>query len=252
MWGSRVSEEVLETLAQLRSQSYQDRLKDVVLAPGSDKSEEWLRGQCQPCPQCLVCCRRETGCDHIVCRCGCDFCFVCGAPSGEDCLCCSLAPECMQGSVFFAAWLRSSWQSPCEWLWEEEEDADRPENESPSALVPTLGFWLWAAGAKIHVVWEGPGSVQYEKNQTTLPPLQWLTSDSYGAYSDSCEDLSDDDCYEPDERQYLSGHLRKEAYSHQSQRALRCRTQRRSSRTSSKVAGEDVCYGRPKANRTLY
>lgn len=267
MWGSSDCDEVVETLARLRSQSCQERLKEMVLAPHSGDSEEWLLGECQPCPQCFVCCRRETGCDHIVCRCGCDFCFVCGAPCDEDCLCDSLAPECMQGSVFFAAWLRSSSQSPCEWLGDSEstaaaEAAERREHERPSDFMPTLGFWLWAAGAEIPVVWEDPDSVQFSRNLTNLLPLQWRSSIVHGDHSEHLY-VDDYEHYELWESKhdwlfssgsspYLSGHLRKEAYSHHTQRTLRRGTRGRLPKTGSNPVREQGCCGIPKANRTLY
>lgn len=277
MWGSSDCHEVVERLARLRNQSYQERLKQMVLAPHSSETDEWLLGECQPCPRCFVCCRRETGCNHIVCRCGCDFCFGCGTPSGEACLCDSLAPECRQGNVFFAAWLRSSWQSPCEWLADSDyaaaaEAAAQRENGSPSDFMPTIGFWLWAAGAEIPVVWEDPNTLQFNGHLTNLKPLQWKNSTLHDHYSeDEYEDRDDhDELWESKYDSqisvgsfpYLSGHLRKEAYSHQTQRTLRRGTQGRLPKTARAVvvlAGcwcrelmERGCGGIPKANRTLY
>lgn len=40
----------------------------------------WALQSCQACPRCLVIIRKETGCDHIQCRCGAGFCYGCGAP----------------------------------------------------------------------------------------------------------------------------------------------------------------------------
>lgn len=41
----------------------------------------WALESCQACPRCLVIIRKETGCNHIQCRCGAGFCYGCGAPS---------------------------------------------------------------------------------------------------------------------------------------------------------------------------
>lgn len=50
--------------------------------------EDWAAGACQACPVCLVIVRKETGCDHIRCRCGTSFCYGCGAPyGGSQCIC---------------------------------------------------------------------------------------------------------------------------------------------------------------------
>merc|ERR1712066_977943 len=123
------------------------------------------------------------------------------------CLCGQLSPECRNGMVFFAAWLRISYQSPCEWLWE----VPRAEPEKgPSSFIPTLGFWLWMAGADIPVVWEGPA-----ENATVLPPLQWYSADSdyddfddlddFGVFDGSFDAFDDYD----EEHQDLAGHLRR-------------------------------------------
>lgn len=48
----------------------------------------WAVGSCQACPHCLVIIRKETGCNHIQCRCGGSFCYGCGAPDlSKECLC---------------------------------------------------------------------------------------------------------------------------------------------------------------------
>lgn len=49
---------------------------------------DWVCGSCQACPTCHVIVRKETGCNHIQCRCGTSFCYGCGAPWGEkECIC---------------------------------------------------------------------------------------------------------------------------------------------------------------------
>jgi len=46
-----------------------------------------------------------------------------------------LSEESRDGEVFFAAWLRTAYTSPCEWLWEASwED----EEDEPARFVTTL------------------------------------------------------------------------------------------------------------------
>lgn len=254
MWGSRAGNQVLEALSHMSSQSCQDRLKKMVFGKVSDESAQWLLGECQPCPKCFVLSRRETGCNHIVCRCGCDFCFGCGAPSTSACLCDSLLPDIGSTRVFFAAWLRVAHESPCDWLW---ESIDR--EEGPASLMQTLGFWLWIAGAEIPIVWQEAEKEQ--KTQSVLPPLHWKrpNDDYWMSSSDGIDEFAFDSDYEDNEelweRQDLAGHLRKEAYSYQSQRSLRRRSLqlKHSRRRGSETSGDqDVPSEKPNANRTLY
>lgn len=66
--------------------------------PGSESASDsensdfelWASNACQACPRCLVVVRKETGCDHMVCRCGTEFCFRCGGP-----YCDSIGPPCI-------------------------------------------------------------------------------------------------------------------------------------------------------------
>jgi hypothetical protein len=152
--------------------------------------------------------------------------------------------------VFFAAWLRISYQSPCEWLWEAPKVK---REEGPSNFIPTLGFWLWMAGAEIPVVWEGLEDAQLTENATVLPPLQWYNSDDdfdrFDEFDDLDESFDSDVDYE-ECWQDLAGHLRREAHSHQTQRSLRRGTQRK---VPSKACCEkNARHGCFKANRTLY
>jgi len=59
------------------------------LAPMPQEFEHWAQESCQACPTCYVLVRKETGCDHIQCRCGASFCYGCGGPHGttEGCIC---------------------------------------------------------------------------------------------------------------------------------------------------------------------
>merc|ERR1712010_5907 len=145
MWGSGVRKDVLTTFDRLSSESCQERLKEMVFGTFSGEAADWLLEECQPCPECFVLSRRETGCDHIVCRCGCDFCFGCGAPnSGHQeagCICCHLEYRSRDGQVFFAAWLRSAYATPCEWLCEEE---------TMMSLIVLLHRWVFGYGLPVH------------------------------------------------------------------------------------------------------
>jgi len=51
--------------------------------------EDWALSSCQACPKCLVVVRKETGCDHIQCKCGASFQYCCGYPSGVNGSCCA-------------------------------------------------------------------------------------------------------------------------------------------------------------------
>jgi len=69
--------------------------------------EHWAGSSCQACPRCLVVVRKETGCDHMVCRCGTEFCFKCGGPYSEavgpPCVCSAMVKG---GCTQLGFWLR--------------------------------------------------------------------------------------------------------------------------------------------------
>lgn len=61
-----------------------------VLAAETYRFRTWAVGACQACPSCFVVVRKEEGCDQIICRCGCGFCFGCGTPGrpgSPTCIC---------------------------------------------------------------------------------------------------------------------------------------------------------------------
>merc|ERR1712139_52616 len=73
----------------------------------SNEFEHWAGNSCQACPRCLVVVRKEDGCDHMVCRCGTEFCFRCGGPYSETvgppCVCSAMVSrDCAQ----LGFWLR--------------------------------------------------------------------------------------------------------------------------------------------------
>lgn len=238
---------VLELLERMRSQSCQGRLKEIVHTSADDAARSWLLNECQPCPECFVVARRETGCNHVKCRCDCDFCVSCGAPMhGLDatCLCPWLDFNAMQGAVVFAAWLRTSWASPCEWLWQPEPARTADEH---AHFVSTLGFWLWIAGAKLEppASWEGVvGTVcEEQEEQPALAPLKWVTNDFYDEELLALDDR-EEEWISSVQEQELSGHLRKEIYSDCSHRFVRRRA-RRSSPAAGVPSGTGGACGTP-------
>ncbi|CAJ1395288.1 unnamed protein product [Effrenium voratum] len=153
-------EEVVGTLRlryeQLRSDCHQHRLREL-LKKSQGANEAWLLTRVQPCPRCLTLVRKETGCSHVFCRCGSDFCFPCGAPPG-GCICSQMRRP--GGSkVVFAAWLRSADESRVEWLWDyrglvddndddgdEEVEQELPQGQVPGTPRSFLSTWLEARG----------------------------------------------------------------------------------------------------------
>ncbi|KAK7301808.1 hypothetical protein RJT34_12684 [Clitoria ternatea] len=53
------------------------------------KTKTWKR-----CPQCSAYVEKAEGCSHIQCRCGCDFCHICGKrwKNQDPCMCCLRSP----------------------------------------------------------------------------------------------------------------------------------------------------------------
>eukprot|EP00403_Amphidinium_massartii_P019757 CAMPEP_0178431096 /NCGR_PEP_ID=MMETSP0689_2-20121128/31662_1 /TAXON_ID=160604 /ORGANISM="Amphidinium massartii, Strain CS-259" /LENGTH=363 /DNA_ID=CAMNT_0020052979 /DNA_START=122 /DNA_END=1213 /DNA_ORIENTATION=- len=234
---------VLEVWKQLREQSCQERLWEAVndAAKKDSAAARWVVQHCQPCPTCFTLARKEQGCNHIVCRCGTDFCFACGAPHAAGCICHYLDAACRDGDLYFAAWLRSAFESPesCEWLWEEL----RPEvEEDENGLMDrVLAVWLWAAGAADHLqlVTGSPPVPPPEPRHPALTPLQWTAPnfDSDGYFFDDERDFDYDFdewcclsyyCYDGPwrEDQPIGGHLRKDIDSFDSKRTQHRRVQR--------------------------
>jgi len=78
--GSKRQDVTLTRYSQLRQENCANRLHEIVASGTSNPSQNWILTSCQVCPNCHVIARREDGCNHIVCRCGCHFCFGCGVP----------------------------------------------------------------------------------------------------------------------------------------------------------------------------
>jgi len=234
----------------LRSQSGQDRLEKTLKVASGESSEAWLLKECQPCPGCFVMARRETGCQHLVCRCGCEFCFGCGAPTGwgwlgADCECiCGWL--CHNSTVNFAAWLRSNPQSTCPWLLNARDDYAMTlakNSGSNDSCLGTLGFWLWLAGASVPVCMSDELTTNMSCTDSSivaaLPLLEWHDyapeGDDGFSESDFIDDYADDDlnvlyCGH-DDLNAFHGHLRKEiVLVHASDRSVRNASQRSSTR----------------------
>lgn len=126
--------------------------------------------------------------------------------------------------MFFAAWLRSAYTSPCEWLKEEEA------NDCTQRFLTTLGFWLWLAGAPISPPLAWDGSAEVCANQTALPPLKWerLWDSARTDFDPDGFDFFEYDSFSDfEDMQDLAGHLRNEVHSLESRRTVRRRGARR-------------------------
>jgi hypothetical protein len=200
--------EVSGSVARLnasRGQNGELRLKEIVDSAFRDQSVSWLLQQSQPCPRCLVLANRDTGCDHIVCRCGSNFCFRCGGSyDANECVCRHLRRH--RGRVAFAAWLRFADTSPCAWLWETQPQPEaeatwvlvvdwlRPAGEHPAPLqnskhfINTLGFWLWIAGLPMQLPskWEDVAQSQQPQGATgvlsSIAPIVWSKDDEQDTF----------------------------------------------------------------------
>jgi len=213
MWGATAAERVLSVWKQLRDESCQDRLWDAISADTQDIDARWVLQHSQPCPTCFTLARRERGCNHVVCRCGTAFCFGCGAPCDDGCICCMLDDNSRDGEVYFAAWLRSAEGSPeiCHWLWEEIWS---PSGDTDTMDL-TLAVWLWAAGVagNLRLVSSGVPPTSHPRH-AALIPLQWQRT-----YDDGDWCIGDDSCpSDIEDDQEVCGHLRKEIFSLESRR----------------------------------
>jgi len=98
----------MANLVRLRNENCGLRLRSVLESALEDPTQSWVWSQCQACPQCFVLVRREDGCSHLVCRCGCDFCFRCGGHlSAADLPCCcdEFHLYTNEDRAFLGAWL---------------------------------------------------------------------------------------------------------------------------------------------------
>jgi hypothetical protein len=64
-------------LRELRNVDRAARLRSII--SGNDAFARWARTNTQSCPHCLAVIQRNTGCSHMTCTCGGEFCYHCGA-----------------------------------------------------------------------------------------------------------------------------------------------------------------------------
>jgi hypothetical protein len=184
---SLLREKAMQKYRKLCSESGTERLKQVLTDALADPGEAWALRELQACPRCLILARRQDGCAHLVCRCGCDFCFGCGAPfpdhDDEDFGClCNLEEDGSDDNVRprLAAWLSifSSDPSlqPClaklgfdDLRSRKEHEVlvrramDRASEEEQLRHEGTLlSAWLWRAGAAVFPPAELPGDDPHE------------------------------------------------------------------------------------------
>ena len=74
---SLASEQQWESLLDRRRDAGMARLLRVVGGASGDFAH-WASGKTQACPRCFVLVERSGGCNHMHCRCGADFCYLCG------------------------------------------------------------------------------------------------------------------------------------------------------------------------------
>lgn len=93
---------------KLRTENCSLRLQSVLKSAVDKEDESWVFKECQACPRCFILARREDGCNHLVCRCGCHFCWMCGGESSweaSSCCCEEFKLHHRPRRAYLAAWL---------------------------------------------------------------------------------------------------------------------------------------------------
>ena len=74
------SNQLWEALLNRRSEAGIGRLLRMMGTGGGDGEgfAHWASGKTQACPRCFALVERSEGCNHMHCRCGADFCWICG------------------------------------------------------------------------------------------------------------------------------------------------------------------------------
>lgn len=182
--GSRERDTALDQYKSLCSESGNSRMLEALVLALEDKKESWILNSLQACPKCLLLAQRHDGCPHLVCRCGCDFCFGCGADYGDSievdgermgCLC-----EHLDG-VRLGAWLAFKGCEPSlreclekvmhntplvanvrhQRRMREARERVRLEERFRSNIA-LLSSWLWFAGATVEQQIELPSTDAHE------------------------------------------------------------------------------------------
>lgn len=89
----------------LPMQSFEEAPVEEAHAVSAQSFEDWALDACQACPKCLVVIRKEVGCDHMVCLCGEEFCYGCGAPCNVPAACLCRVHSKQAGRPRLAQWL---------------------------------------------------------------------------------------------------------------------------------------------------
>ncbi|CAJ1349003.1 unnamed protein product [Effrenium voratum] len=95
--------------------------------------------------------------------------------------------------LIFAAWLRSSEESPYEWLWD-----FRAAQAKDGKLLTSLHFWLWMAYLPVPLPWEAPQpDVEGWASPAVaeLPAIQWRKAVASNAFTDGYYTDDEDDEY---------------------------------------------------------
>ena len=76
-------EEVEEQRKTLAEMAKINQINNAVL-PEDRALEEWAKKSgAKRCSKCRFWVQKSEGCDHMTCRCGYEFCYVCGGKYGE-------------------------------------------------------------------------------------------------------------------------------------------------------------------------
>lgn len=81
--GSSLREKTLLRYKSLCSESGTSRLQNALNSALRNREDSWMLSSLQACPKCFILAQRHDGCQHLVCRCGCHFCFGCGSAHGD-------------------------------------------------------------------------------------------------------------------------------------------------------------------------
>ncbi len=72
------SSEQWESLLDRRRDAGILRIRRMIGGAGGEDLAQWAAGKTQACPRCFALVERSEGCNHMSCRCGAQFCWVCG------------------------------------------------------------------------------------------------------------------------------------------------------------------------------
>ena len=72
------SSEQWESLLDRRRDAGILRIRRMIGGAGGEDLAKWAAGKTQACPRCFALVERSEGCNHMSCRCGAQFCWVCG------------------------------------------------------------------------------------------------------------------------------------------------------------------------------